>query len=136
MTRRYPIMETQDFLQLSTICPVRADNAGLFISRGRGTHPTRVIASHDLIFVKQGDLDLREDDQHFIIQAGQTLHLWPGRRHGGAQLMMPDLRFYWIHFDVLDGKGGEASMIAVPQVNQICQPEKLENLFRYFLDEQ
>jgi AraC-like DNA-binding protein len=128
-------MDTPDTLKLSPVCPVKAQNAGLFISRGRGTHPTRIIDSHELIFVKQGQLELWEEDRQFCLEAGQTLHLWPSREHGGSKPMVEGLKFYWIHFE-LTSNSDETSSIDVPQVNSIRQPEKLESLFRYFLDEQ
>jgi hypothetical protein len=67
-------MEQPDTLSLRTYCPLKAQNAGLFISRGAAMHPTRVIDSHELIFVKQGELDMWEGEQVFHLQAGQTLH--------------------------------------------------------------
>ena len=129
----------QDVLKIQALCPVKAQNAGLFISRGRGMHPTRVINSHELIFVKQGQLEMWEEDRTFSLEAGQTLHLWPLRRHGGLTPMSSELKFYWVHFELEDGDddGTQAiPVVEVPQVNQIRHPEKLENLFRYFLDEQ
>jgi AraC-like DNA-binding protein len=125
-------------------CPLKAQNAGLFISRGTAVHPTRTIDSHELIFVKQGELDLWEGDQAFHLGAGDTLHLWPGRRHGGTNPMPLGLRFYWIHFEIEEpntrDKGGSGSDLAqilrVPQVAHVCQPERLERLFRTFLDDQ
>jgi len=137
-------MEVADFLQLRTPCPVKAQNAGLFISRGTAMHPTRVIDSHELIFVKQGELELFEEDQQFHLEAGQTLHLWPGRRHGSTIPMPPGLRFYWIHFDVEEmhvrmRRGTDDSFVPalkVPQVARIAEPERLERLFRTFLDDQ
>jgi AraC-like DNA-binding protein len=80
-----------------------------------------------------------EGDQVFHLEAGQTLHLLPGRRHGSTQPMPPDLKFYWIHFEILDdnfiGEGGGAR-INMPQVVQLTHPEGLERLFRNFLAEQ
>ncbi|MBZ0285415.1 MAG: hypothetical protein K8L97_32075 [Anaerolineae bacterium] len=49
-----------DTLYLKTYCPIKAQNAGLFISHGTAMHPTCVITSHELIFVKQGELDMWE----------------------------------------------------------------------------
>lgn len=144
MAGKNQAMEAQNVLRLSAACPVKAQNAGLFISRGRGPHPTRIIDSHELIFVKQGRLEIWEDDRSFSLEAGQTLHLWPQRWHGGSKPMPPELKFYWIHFEIEEG--GEdgcgdpvettAPIIEVPQVNRIQRPEKLESLFRFFLDEQ
>jgi len=126
-------------LQLSTSCPIKAQNAGLFISRGKGTHPSRVINSHELIFVKRGVLEMWEEDRVFSLEEEQTLHLWPMRRHGGVSQMSPILEFYWIHFETVKEfkpKNPRETIIEIPQVKRVRQPEKLENLFRYFLDEQ
>jgi len=137
-------MTLPDTLHLRTQCPIKALNAGLFISRGAAMHPTRIIDSHELIFVKQGELDMWEEDQVFHLEAGQTLHLWPGRRHGSTKPMQHGLRFYWIHFRTEDRSGKSlpgandesGPALKVPQVNQISQPERLERLFRTFLDDQ
>jgi AraC-like DNA-binding protein len=134
-----------DKLTLRTYLPVKAQNAGLFISRGNNAmHPTRVIKSHELILVKQGELDMWENEKHFHLEAGQTLHLYPNRQHGGSKPLPADLKFYWIHFDI-DEHSSKASrrkdtelapFIVLPQVVRLPQPERLERLFRLFLDEQ
>ena len=137
-------MEPQSPLYLTIRLALRAQNAGLFVSRGGAMHPTRVIESHELIFVKQGEMAMWEDDHVFHLVAGDTLHLWPGRRHGGTQAMPPDLKFYWIHFEIADnvlpdqaaGSGALSSMISLPQTNRTLRPEKLEQLFLMFLDDQ
>ncbi|MEO8608845.1 MAG: AraC family transcriptional regulator [Chloroflexota bacterium] len=130
-------------LHLKTDCPLKAQNAGLFISRGNAPHVTRIIESHELIFVKQGELDMWEGDQTFHLEAGDTLHLWPGRQHGGSKMMPLDLKFYWIHFELMEleypsdsGSQGMGSAVNIPQLNHIPQPERLERLFRTFLDDQ
>lgn len=127
-------------LLLNTDSPIKAQNAGLFISSGTAMHPTRVITSHELIFVKQGELDMWEGAQAFHLEAGQTLHLFPGRQHGSSKPMPLGLRFYWIHFEVeapKDSAAGEfAPSVKIPQVASFSQPERLERLFRTFLDDQ
>lgn len=137
-------MDLTNTLYLSPYCPIKAQNAGLFISRRPAMHPTRIIDSHELILIKYGELDMWEDGREFHLEAGQTLHLWPGRRHGSTRPMPPDLRFYWIHFEVEgqnergDGPSAEQSPLftKVPQVNHLTQPERLERLFRNFLEDQ
>jgi AraC-like DNA-binding protein len=137
-------MEYQGALDLRIYSSLKAQNAGLFISRGNASHPTRVIDSHELIFVKQGELAMWEEDRVFHLEAGQTLHLWPGRQHGSAGPMPPGLKFYWIHFEIeAHNPKGErqpanefAPLVNVPQVARIAQPERMEWLFRTFLDDQ
>lgn len=137
-------METQNNLYLRIQSPLKAQNAGLFISRGDAMHPTRVIASHELIFVKQGELDMWEGDQVFHLCPGQTLHLWPGKQHGSTKPMPLGLKFYWIHFELDDRNGREerrsgdefSPATKIAQVSQINQPERLERLFLMFLEDQ
>src|SRR5260221_10208870 len=95
-------MELSNTLSLSTYWPLKAQNAGLLISRGPAMHPVRIIDSHELIMVKQGELDMWENDQVFHLEAGQTLHLWPNRQHGSTKPMPLGLKFYWIHFEIED----------------------------------
>lgn len=129
-------------LLLNAYSPLKAQNAGLFISRGTAMHPTRVITSHELIFVKQGELDMWEGDQVFHLEAGQTLHLFPGRQHGSTKPMPLGLKFYWIYFEFetrnsTDTAGAAfAPTVKIPQVAMFTQPERLERLFRSFLDDQ
>jgi len=132
-------MSLETHLKMPTSCAVKAQNAGLFISRGQGTHPTRMIDSHELIFVKEGCLEMWEEGRTFSVEAGQTLHLWPMRRHGGVGTLPAGLEFYWIHFELNDSSGAaveKESVIEVPQLSRVSRPEKLESLFRHFLDDQ
>jgi AraC-like DNA-binding protein len=129
-------MDIVDPLALYPWIPVTASNAGLFISRGHGRHPERVIDSYELIFVSQGQLGMFEADRRFVLSAGQTLILWPGRRHGGTTPYPADLQFYWLHFAVHATTTGAEAGITVPQVATLRQPERIIQLFRWFLDAQ
>jgi AraC-like DNA-binding protein len=134
----------KNILLLKESCPIKAQNAGLFISRGLAMHPTRVIDSHELIFVKQGELDMWEEDQVFHLEAGQTLHLFPGRQHGSTKLMPLGLKFYWIHFEVEHEnsrntryRGDESGLpLKIPQLAHLSKHERLESLYRIFLEDQ
>src|SRR5260221_1614376 len=122
-------MQQSNTVFLSAYCPLKAENAGLFISRGGAMHPTRIIQSHELIFVKQGELDMWENDQVFHLEAGHTLHLWPNRQHGGTKPMALGLKFYSIHFDLENrahdhersGLDELTPLVKVPQLNLISQ---------------
>lgn len=129
---------------------VEALNAGLFVSRGKGRHPDRVIDSHELIVVRRGRLGMREERRSFALFAGHALHLRPGRRHFGTEPYPPDLSFYWIHFRVpaekrrgASGGGGAArikigggELLRVPQHAVLQRPERAVELFHRFLDDQ
>jgi AraC-like DNA-binding protein len=122
--------------------PVTAHNAGLFISRGTGRHPSRVIDSYELIVVRSGVLHIREEETLFAVSAGESLLLYPGRMHGGTADYSPELAFYWLHF-TLSPLGEEANATAgaheslfVPQQTRPARPEVVYELFQRFLHDQ
>lgn len=123
---------------------IKAQNGGLFISRGDAMHPKRVIDSHELIFVIQGCLSMYESDNEFALQEGDVLHLSPDREHGSTKMMPPDLKFYWIHFVIEqdlenlidDPLNTLYPTTTLPQITHLNRPEALERLFRIFINEQ
>lgn len=130
----------QHDLQIHIPAPIKAQNAGLFISRGDAMHPTRIIDSHELIFVIQGCLDMWEEDEKFHISEGETLHLFPDREHGSSKVMPANLKFYWIHFEVEENISESVDALypvtTLSQLTPLNRPEALERLFRMFINEQ
>jgi AraC-like DNA-binding protein len=117
--------------------PVQSENAGLFISRGVGRHPDRIIESHEIIHVVRGSLVLCEPGRVYSVSAGEYLILVPGVRHWAPEDYRPGLEFYWIHFRLRDdavGRGRDA--IEIPRLGRVGDSERLEELFRWFLDAQ
>ncbi len=116
--------------------PIRAQNAGLCISRGMGRHPDRVIDSYELIYVREGTLEMAEEEKEFSVAAGQSLILWKGRRHQGRTPYDRHLSYYWIHFQVEDSEYGFNYASSFSQHTTVRRPEHLTDLFRRFLDDQ
>ena len=124
-----------DMLALDLDSGIGPQNGGLFISRGVGSHPRRVIASFELIFVVSGTLCMQEDESQFDLDAGQTLLLWPGRQHEGTAPYAPNTSFYWVHFDgALTDEN--KTRLQIPQTTTVTRPDVLTELFRRFLDDQ
>jgi AraC-like DNA-binding protein len=121
-------------LNLSFKLPIVANNAGFFISRGKGEHPDRVIDTYELMFVTKGKLSIIEGNRHFDVHEGESLMLWPHRRHKAAHPFEPELRFYWLHFSLLESEGSDD--LIIPQQVKIQRPDHLTSLFRRFLDDQ
>lgn len=120
--------------------PLRVQNGGLFISRGVGSHPQRELDSWELIFVEKGTLTIKEEDTLFSVKAGESLLLWPHRKHVGVGNFPADLKFYWLHFE-LNSRGDNpsdypVSLISMPQHGQVINPQYVISLFRQFLSEQ
>lgn len=121
-------------LTLHPQLPIRCDLAGLFVSRGVGTHPDRVVDFHEVIFVREGTLFIAEDGRHYVVNAGEALLLLPGKRHWGFEPYQKELSFFWMHFYVHDTAGSQE--MVVPKHVQVQRPEHLSTLFRRLLDEQ
>lgn len=143
------------YMGLRLDLPVRAQNAGLFICRGGGRHGGRIIDSHELIFVRQGELGMYEEGDRFKVAAGEVLLLGPGREHGGTEDYPSDLSFYWIHFEVKagalghparrgsgKGRGPQAGrhrrqgFLELPRHARVARPDQLAELFHRFLNDQ
>lgn len=138
-------------LLLNGSLPIEAFLAGMLISRGSGRHIQRICSHFDLIFVREGVLPIQEEERTFEVRAGESLLLWPGRRHGGTGVFSPDLRFYWLHFNVKEAPPGGtyvppserasappsgAQTLSLPQYATVRRPDFLESLFRRYLDDQ
>jgi len=132
-----------DALSFPVKYPVNVQNGGLFISRGIGTHPTRRLNSHELIYVVRGSLSLQEENTRFDLREGESLLLFPGREHKGLTTFDPELKFYWLHFDIesnrtlMDSWQNNPSLqLNIPQHCKVRDRETLLTLFRLFLYEQ
>ena len=106
-------------------------NGGRFISRGRGTHPTRKIDSDELIYVIHGQLDIFEEKQLFSLHAGEWIILKKKHRHGGLSDYSKDLSFFWVHF--IDENG---FLEQISQTGKVGHEEALTNYFQSFINEQ
>lgn len=125
-------------LKLSIALPIRVQNGGLFISRGVGRHPARKLTSWEIIFVEKGTLSIQEENNVFEVNPGESVLLWPARRHVGIEDFPADLKFYWLHFEV-DPQQIIETGITPMEIGQHCRvgdPQYIISLFRQFLTEQ
>ncbi len=120
------------------ISEIQAQNAGVFISRGVGIHPRRIITSYELIYVKHGVLHIREGSIDYAVQENEALLLSPGILHEGTMPYSPDLQYYWIHFVMLKTgiSYGTNEILNVPKLAKISRPVRIEQLFRWFINDQ
>lgn len=115
---------------------IQPENAGLFISPGFGKHPSRVLPSFELIFVRSGTLSIADERQSFSVSEGQTLILWPKISHWGTGDYQQGLSFYWIHFQSRQRKERKSIGKMIPQYATPKRPERLTELFHRYLDDQ
>lgn len=108
-------------LELSMTLPIKVQNGGLFISRGVGRHPARRLESWEIIFVEKGRLAIQEEERIFLVDAGESLLLWPNRQHVGVEDFPADLKFYWLHFEVKapDSDPRWLTHLSVPQQQRL-----------------
>ncbi|MDR2263642.1 MAG: helix-turn-helix domain-containing protein [Enterobacter asburiae] len=127
-------------LELSIALPIKVQNGGLFISRGVGRHPARKLTSWEIIFVEKGTLTILEENTLFEVKAGESLLLWPNRRHVGVEDFPADLKFYWLHFEVenvdVENTAQNAPPLAIEQHCSVRDAQYVISLFRQFLSEQ
>ncbi len=64
--------------------------------------------------------------------------LWPHRLHIGVGQFPPDLKFYWLHFELTTGNDTSSTepLLAIPQHTRVSEPQYIISLFRQFLREQ
>jgi AraC-like DNA-binding protein len=116
---------------MSDTSDVKFDNGGLFISRGRGRHITRVIDSYELIFVRSGVLSIQENGHDFEVSKGQYIILYPVRTHGGTRDYPANLSFFWGHFYC------EPSALAhLPQYGTLARPNWMSEYYSLLLNAQ
>ena len=130
-------MKDQTF-KVSYPSDIVVENGGLFSSRGRGSHPQRVLESYELILVRRGQLKLKEEERRFTLGPGETLVLFPGRFHRGIGRFPEGLQFYWLHFQIHEAKKrtGRVEALTVRQHAVLENPARMEELFRMFLHDQ
>ena len=119
-----------------TVCDIIEPlNGGLFVSPGFGIHARRIIDSYELIFVTQGRLDIFEGERTFHLVRNQTLLLYPGIHHGGLLPYTDDVNFYWAHFRLRAAVCSD-TILTVPKVASVRDPEGLTELFCRFISDQ
>ncbi len=118
--------------------PIRASHAGLYVCPGEGRHEVFRRDTFELIFVKKGCLEMFEEQRRFKVQPGETLLLWPKRRHGGIGNYPPDTQFFWLHFTPNPPAGVSKKNgveIGIPQIGTPQRPERLVEMFHRYLHE-
>lgn len=112
---------------------IQVENGGLFISTGDTSHPQRRLSSFELILVRDGRLNLKEEASSLTACEGEILILHPGRSHRGIGRFPKDLVFYWLHFRI---PAPLACKLNLPTHHIPARKERVAELFHWFLDDQ
>ena len=76
---------------------VKNCGVGKFISNGEWIHPSRIIDSHEIIFVTKGEVYINEAGIEYHIKPNEILILQPGVRHHGYRAST-NTEFFWLHW--------------------------------------
>jgi AraC-like DNA-binding protein len=68
------------------------------MTRSGWIHPDRLTDYHVFIYVLQGQMQVIEDGQEYILQEGDVFFLKRGIRHWGGAGTLPGTLTFWIHF--------------------------------------
>lgn len=93
-------------------------------------HPSRVIDSHEIIFVLKGQIHLRVEEDAHTLEENDVAYIKPGRWHGGAGTSLPPTSFYWFHFQLSDA----AWLNTLPTVFRAPDGMKINMLLHQMLD--
>ena len=71
---------------------------GEFFAKEMWVHPRRIINHYELIVVLEGELNICENGETYILRKNEMLILEPGLEHYGMYPVSNLPRFYWFHF--------------------------------------
>lgn len=76
---------------------VQYEVCGKFVSRDQWTHTARSRSSHEIIFVLNGEVHIRENNVEYHLRKNDVLFLEGGQFHAGTQYSN-HVSFYWLHW--------------------------------------
>lgn len=105
------------------------DFAGRFVTDDEWIHPTRIIDTHEVLMVTQGEVHLQEDGISYHLLPGDLILLQPGVEHGGTQVSTGRTSFFWAHFssDAFERTGLQHGF------HTPSEPDRLTSAFRCLL---
>ena len=77
-------------------------NMGRFDSSIDWIHPTVTVKTHEIIYVVEGKVHIREGEDIYDLEKGDMLLLSPDIEHSGTQHSHGRTSFYWLHFSCSD----------------------------------
>lgn len=81
------------------------------------THPNRLLNYDVFLFVVEGQMQVIEADQEYIVAKNQHLFLKNGVHHWGKAATLPGTAWYWIHFTtIIDTDSGNIRSSLVPEL--------------------
>ncbi len=66
-------------------------------------HPDRTMAEHDLLYICEGEWTIAQEDQSYLLKAGEAIFLRAGSHHYCPVQCTPNTRTMFVHFNRLPG---------------------------------
>ncbi len=100
-------------------------------------HPDRVMREHDLIFLLEGEWEIVQGDETFLMEPGDVLILHAGQHHRGPRLSAPGTKTMYAHISAADdcvlpdtAENGEAAdHIVLPSLIHCGNNSRVRRLF-------
>ena len=106
-------MKKSDMVTVNNIS-INYSHMGLFDSDHDWIHPTVTVNSFEVIYVIEGEVHIREGEQHYHLHKGDMLLLEQGVEHGGTQVSHGRTCFYWLHYTCSDPAALAFPKLSVP----------------------
>lgn len=77
---------------------LRIQDLGFHTIKNLYTHPNRILNWNVFIYVSNGEMQVSEEGNEYVVQKGQFLFLKSGLHHWGVPKTPAGTSWYWIHF--------------------------------------
>lgn len=104
-------------------------SSGRFMTDERWIHPIRVIDTYEVLWVTQGEVYLREENEEHLLRVGDLILLRPRVEHGGTRHSNGSASFFWAHFRT----DSPESLGLTPGPHTPDEPDRLTSAFRCLL---
>ena len=98
-------------------------------------HPDRVMDEYDLLFMQNGEWEIIEDEECYLLKPGSVLLLEPGKHHYSVKKCSPMMRNVYIHFTAEPKDGApSARSLALPKLVHTAGHKEIHHAFEKVID--
>ncbi len=119
-------------------------SAGNLKNRDGFLHSDRQIDTFVLLFCKEGQLYIAQEERKYVLSPNQYLLLFPGMRHYGYSKSQGMLDYYWCHFLIRDPsmriqpqsacETTPSNSVSILEHGACKQADRISIQFRYLID--
>lgn len=118
-------------------------SAGNLKNKDGFLHSDRQIDTFVLLFCKEGQLCIAQEERKYALSPNQYLLLFPGMRHYGYERTSGILDYYWCHFSIRDPSmriqpqcilNTPSEFVSIPEYGDCKQADRISIQFRHLID--